>query len=270
MRTGGYLQALRCLLLFVALNFSCSAATYAADTRPLVLENLTTADGLPQGTVMTTLQDSRGFIWLGTEDGLVRYDGRLLVRYAYSRNNSNGLPGNFIYQIVEDPHHDLWVAVKDAGIARWNRATDTFTVYRHDAANTNSLSSDSVRSIAIDAKGLIWIGTQDTGINILDPVTERFRQVRHNEDPNSLIDDHITTLQFDRSGSLWVGTERGLDSANQAARTFAHYRHDPTDPLSLSADQVSKVFEDRAGDIWVGTFDGGLNHLNRFGRLDRT
>src|SRR5579863_9680457 len=108
-----------------------AAADAAADAPPLILEHLTTADGLPQGTVMTTLQDSQGFIWLGTEDGLVRYDGHELHRYSYSRNNSSGLPGNFINQIIEDAHHDLWIAVKDAGLARWNRASDNFTVYRH-------------------------------------------------------------------------------------------------------------------------------------------
>ena len=78
----------------------------AADAPPLILEHLTTADGLPQGTVYTTLQDSQGFIWLGTEDGLVRYDGHEIVRYAYTRDARNALPGNFVYQIVEDGGHE--------------------------------------------------------------------------------------------------------------------------------------------------------------------
>ena len=81
---------------------------------------------------MTALQDSQGFVWLATEDGLVRYDGQELYRYAYSRTAREGLPGNFIREIVEDAHHDLWIAIKDAGLARWNRATDTFTRFRHD------------------------------------------------------------------------------------------------------------------------------------------
>ena len=94
------------------------AALAAIDAQPLILEHLTTAEGLPQGTVYTTLQDSQGFVWFGTQDGLVRYDGLELVRYAYSPSVRSGLPGNFIFQIVEDAHHDLWIAVKDAGVAR--------------------------------------------------------------------------------------------------------------------------------------------------------
>src|ERR1700743_1908868 len=99
------------LLLLIAC-LSCSgayAAMTAADAPPLTLDHLTTAQGLPQGTVYTTLQDSQGFIWLGTEDGLVRYDGHELVRYAYSREVRNSLPGNFVYELLEDSHHDVWV-----------------------------------------------------------------------------------------------------------------------------------------------------------------
>ncbi len=76
----------------------------------------------------TTLQDSQGFMWFGTEDGLVRYDGQELVRYGYSPKEAQSLPGNFINQIVEDRHHDLWLAI-NGGLARWNRARDDFTVY---------------------------------------------------------------------------------------------------------------------------------------------
>ena len=67
-----------------------------AQARPLILEHLSTLEGLPQGTVMATLQDSQGFVWLGTEDGLVRFDGHDVYRYAYSRTTKDGLPGNFV------------------------------------------------------------------------------------------------------------------------------------------------------------------------------
>src|ERR1700712_832551 len=150
MRLGTIVAAWRNLLVIgVFMMAGVTAPTMAADAPPLILEHLTTADGLPQATVYTTLQDSQGFIWLGTEDGMVRYDGHELVRYAYSRNSQSGLPGNFIYQLAEDPHHDIWVAIKDAGVARWNRATDTFDVYRHEAGNVDSLHSDSVRALAV-------------------------------------------------------------------------------------------------------------------------
>src|ERR1700742_1739126 len=114
MQSGPLIATLRFIALAGLFMMSgVTAATMAANAPPLTLEHLTTADGLPQGTVYETLQDSQGFIWLGTEDGLVRYDGHELVRYAYSRDARNALPGNFVYELLEDSHHDLWVALKD-------------------------------------------------------------------------------------------------------------------------------------------------------------
>ncbi|HUL82743.1 MAG TPA: two-component regulator propeller domain-containing protein, partial [Gammaproteobacteria bacterium] len=167
-------------------------AAAAADAPPLVLEHLTTADGLPQATVMTTLQDSQGFVWLGTEDGLVRYDGSELHRYARSRTDSGSLPGNFVYQVVEDADANLWIAVKDAGVAKWTRRTDRFTAYRHDASDAGSLASDSVRTVLVDSRGFVWIGTSDSGVDVLDPSSGRFSHVRHDaDDPGSLSSDHV-------------------------------------------------------------------------------
>ena len=241
------------------------------DAPPLILEHLTTADGLPQGTVMTTQQDSQGFIWLGTEDGLVRYDGHELVRYAYSRDSSTGLPGNFIYQTVEDVHHDLWIAIKDGGVARWNRATDAFTVYRHIAADPKSLASDSVRTLAVDRQGQIWVGTTDAGIDVLNPASGSIRHLRHrSDDSTSLGDDRIFTLTLDRVGSMWVGTENGLDLWDHAAGKFTHYRHSSSDRASLSGNQVSRIVEDAIGNLWIGTFDGGLDRMDRRGRVSAT
>jgi ligand-binding sensor domain-containing protein len=196
----------------LSLLLNAAAEVRAADAPPLVLEHLTAAQGLPQGTVNVTLQDSQGFVWLGTEDGLVRYDGHELVRYGYSRNAGGGLPGNFIRDIVEDAHHDLWIAIKDNGLARWNRATDTFTVYRHDEANGGSLAGDATRAVRVDSSGRIWVGMDGAGIDVLDPVSGRIEHLRHEpENPLSLSDDHIFTLVLDRSGSVWVGTGAGLD-----------------------------------------------------------
>jgi signal transduction histidine kinase/ligand-binding sensor domain-containing protein/CheY-like chemotaxis protein/HPt (histidine-containing phosphotransfer) domain-containing protein len=245
------------------------AALAAIDAQPLILEHLTTTEGLPQGTVYATLQDSQGFIWLGTEDGLVRFDGHEMVRYAYSPSAHGGLPGNFIYQIAEDAHHDLWIVVKDAGVARWNRASDSFTVYRHDPANSDSLASDATNTLLVDTRGRVWVGTRDAGLNLLDPASGRIQHMRHDPgNPDSLTDDHIDSLSLDRSGTLWIGTEDGLDR-RQPNGAFVHFRHAATDPHSLSGNQISSVLEDQSGALWVGTLDGGLNRMERNGRVEQ-
>ena len=263
-RAAGWRSSLLAALVYLLGTVSVAAA----DAPPLILEHLTPADGLPQGTVFVTLQDSQGFVWLATQDGLVRYDGHELLRYAYSPNARGGLPGNFIYQIVLDAHDDLWIATKDSGVARWNRATDTFTVYRHDPSNPASLASDAVRALVFDSQGRLWIGTRDAGVDVLDPARGTIEHLRHAPAvADSLSSDRILTLALDRNGTLWVGTENGLDRWRPAERAFAHFTRAPG---GLSGSQISRVVQDRSGALWIGTFDGGLNRMDRDGHIVQT
>jgi signal transduction histidine kinase/ligand-binding sensor domain-containing protein/CheY-like chemotaxis protein/HPt (histidine-containing phosphotransfer) domain-containing protein len=262
-------HAWRPYLICGLLGIMAAASAAAADAPPLILQHLTTADGLPQGSVYTTLQDSQGFIWLATEDGLIRYDGRELLRYAYTPSSSSGLPGNFIYQVVEDAHHDLWLAIKDTGLARWNRASDTFTVYRHDPHNPASLASDSAKTVLVDARGRVWVGTEDSGVDILDPATGRFEHLHHDErDAKSLLDDRIERLEADHTGTVWVATFAGLDRWQPQEHGFAHLRHLAGDANSLTGTRITHVLQDRSGALWVTSNDGGLNLMDRSGRLE--
>jgi signal transduction histidine kinase/ligand-binding sensor domain-containing protein/CheY-like chemotaxis protein/HPt (histidine-containing phosphotransfer) domain-containing protein len=260
---GGASQG--CIIGSALLLMAAASLAAAADAPPLVLTHLTTADGLPQGGVHTILQDSQGFMWFGTEDGLVRYDGQELVRYGYSPKEDHGLPGNYINQVVEGPDHDLWLAI-NGGLARWNRADDRFTVYRHDPHDAGSLASDQVNTVAIDAHARIWVGTTDAGLDVLDPRTGRFENLRHEAtDPGSLASNHVTSLTRDHAGNLWVGTDQGLDELEHGRRTFRHFRHVDGDPRTLSANNVWQVLEDSSGSIWVATVGGGLDRMDRNG-----
>ena len=255
----------RLLTLAVLGSLLVVATGQAADAPPLVLEQLTPSEGLPQGTVYDSLQDSQGFVWLATEDGLIRYDGLELYRYAYSRTARDGLPGNFIREIVEDAHHDLWIAIKDAGLARWNRATDTFTRFRHDPKDPGSLASDVTRTVLVDTRGRIWVGMNDAGVDILDPATGRIEHRRHDpHNADSLSNDEIFTLALDRSGAVWVGTAAGLDRWQPERNAFLHFGEDRG---TLTGKQVLATIEDHAGSLWVGTFDGGLDHFDSTGKL---
>ncbi len=240
----------------------------AADAPPLVLTHLTTADGLPQGGVHTILQDSQGFMWFGTEDGLVRYDGQELVRYGYSPKEDRGLPGNYVNQIVEGPDHNLWLAL-NGGLARWNRAKDDFTIYRHDPRNPNSPASDQVSAVSIDAPGRVWVGTADAGLDVLDPRTGRFESLQHQAAvAGSLASNHVNTLMRDRAGNLWVGTsDQGLDELEAGRRAFRHFRHVDGDPRTLSGNNVWQVLEDSSGSIWVAIYGGGLDRMDGNGNI---
>jgi signal transduction histidine kinase/ligand-binding sensor domain-containing protein/CheY-like chemotaxis protein/HPt (histidine-containing phosphotransfer) domain-containing protein len=233
----------------------------AAEPPSLVVARLSTLEGLPQGTVMATLQDSQGFVWLGTEDGLVRFDGHEVHRYGYLQSAKSGLPGNFVNAIVEDSRGDLWIGLKGAGLARWNRSTDAFTSYRHDARDPNSLSSDAVRTLLIDSMGRIWIGTLNAGLNVLEPTSGHIAHLRYTANaPVSLSDDAVITFMQERGGIMWVGTKRGIDRLTFDGNRFR--RASPTAGESaLVGKLISQIVTDQQQAVWVGTEDAGLYQL---------
>ena len=230
--------------------------------RPLYLEHLTVHDGLSQGTVMSLLQDSQGYLWLGTESGLDRYDGYSIKEYRRERGNAYSLASDYIWAIAEDSQHDLWLATDGGGVERWDRNKDQFVRFKHDPGNPGSLASDSVRSLLIDAEGRIWAGTLGQGLDILDPNTGNVRHFRHRDgDPRSLPADGVCVLYTDHAGRIWVGTDGGLSEYQPATDDFVNYG-DPTSAAVFADAHVRAIREDHTGTLWIGTLGGGLDRFD--------
>ncbi len=250
------------LLLAGVLALLASHSTFAAIGMPMHFTHLSVDDGLSQNNVQAILQDSTGYMWFATESGLNRYDGVEITRYHRSRSNPDGLRNDFIWSIVEDGNRNLWLATKGGGVARWNRASDSFTHFRHDPDNPASLSSDEIRALVLNPDGTVWVGTRDAGLNLLDPETGEVQRFRHDPaNPRSLGDDRVFALLRDTRGNVWVGTENGLNRLLPGSTIFQRYQHEPARSTSLSSNKVRSLFEDSSGTIWVGTMDGGLNRL---------
>jgi signal transduction histidine kinase/ligand-binding sensor domain-containing protein/HPt (histidine-containing phosphotransfer) domain-containing protein/FixJ family two-component response regulator len=231
----------------------------------MIFERLSTLDGLPEATVYTTLHDSQGFIWFGTEDGLVRYDGHDIYRYAYSPQVKGGLPGNFIFAIAEDAHGDLWLATKGAGLARWNRTSDTFTVYKHDERNPASIASDSIRTLVIDGQGRIWMGMLDSGVDVLDPRSGAVEHLRRSSTtPESLTDDHVYSMMEEPEGGMWIGTQSGIDRWRLDGDRFIRVPFTDGQPL-LGGEKISAMVRSSDGTVWVATYESGLHHVSARG-----
>jgi signal transduction histidine kinase/ligand-binding sensor domain-containing protein/DNA-binding response OmpR family regulator len=237
------------------------AALPVAPVRPMYFEHLTMRDGLSQATVEGFLQDSQGYLWLATESGLDRYDGNSVRVYHSERGNPHALASDYIWTIAEDAHTDLWLATDGGGVAHWQRRTDQFELFRHDAARPDSLSSDFVRTLLIDSSGRIWVGTLDRGLDLLDPSTGRARHFRHRDgDAHSLAADAVFALYRDRAGRIWIGTDGGLSRYDPATEGFVNYGR-AGDGAGLSDLQVRAIYEDHTGALWIGTMRGGLDRL---------
>lgn len=229
-------------------------------------DRLSLDEGLSQSTVLKIQQDSAGFLWFGTEDGLNRYDGYTFTHYKRKRGQADSLANDFIWDIAEDGEGNLWLATDGGGVAKWDRTADSFTTFRRDPTQPNSLSSDIVRTLHFDGNGMLWIGTRDMGVDRLDPASGIIQHYRHDpSSPSSLSNNEVYAIVSDRRGRVWVGTDKGLNRYDPATGGFVRYLHDPADPSSLGSDQVRALYEDSGGSLWVGTFRSGLSRLDESG-----
>jgi len=260
-----FLTFLRGLLLAA---FFCLPLVQPArgQSRTLRFENLSVEDGLSQSTVQAILQDSHGFMWFGTEDGLNKYDGYTFTIYKHDPDNPFTISDNDILTLFEDSRGMLWVGT-GRGLNRFDPVSETFLRYLHDPQNPLSLNGSTVTAILEDPAGNIWAGTED-GLNRLNAADDTFVHYQHYPDrPMSLGSNLITALILDPPGGMWVGTSDGLDYYNFATNQFTHYRSDLRNPRSLSSNKILSLWLDRYGLLWVGTEDGGLN---RFNATDKT
>lgn len=255
------------VLALMGLGVTDSVA--ASGPGPIRFARMSVKQGLSQSTVLCIFQDSRGFVWFCTEDGLNRHDGYSFVVYRHDPADPESLPNNFVREVAEDAEGNLWVATEGGGIARWNASTDRFQTYRHKPDDRHSLASDRVRTLRVDRSGDVWIGTRAHGVDRLDPRTGQVTHYRSDAaDPDSLSDDGVSALLVDRTGVLWVGTNAGLNRLGPSGR-FRRYRADRADAGSLADDQVRSLAEDGGGTLWVGTQAGGVHRLLPDGKFQR-
>ncbi len=201
-----------------------------------------TEQGLPQNTIQSILQTRDGYLWLATQEGLARFDGKQFV--TFSRNSVAEIKNNLITSLLEDREGRLWFSTGGGGL---NSLKDgKFSVY----TSKDGLSDDTIFSICEDREGAIWIGTRNNGLN-------RFKdgQVTSYTTQNGLSGDSVVAVYADREGALWIGVRGGgLNHFHDGQ--FKIY----TTKDGLSDNNVSAICEDGGGGLWIGTNKG----LNRF------
>ncbi len=221
--------------------------------------------------VISLFEDSEGVLWVGTSEGLNRFDrdAGTFTRYQNDPADPHSLSHNSVWVIHEDQNGALWIGTAGGGLSRFNRAasreTEQFTHYQFDPDDEQSLSNDIVFALHELPGGDFLVGTYGGGLNRFNPQTGRsIRYESDRFDPYSLSSNHIRSIYADRSGVLWIGTEGGGINRNDPPyKRFLHYRAVPGDPNSLSHNFITALHEGRDGALWIGTLDGGLNRLDQ-------
>ena len=244
---------------------------------------------LGERLVNAIYQDKEGFLWIGTTGALNRLDRRTgqYVRFAVG----DGGQSSDVLSIVEDRTGTLWAGTSGQGLARLDRRSGRFKLYRHVEGDSSSISSNIIPGLFLDRDGRLWAATLD-GLDEVDPATGRFITYRHTAQGRAAaygsiaqdlhgalwIGDYtIGLLRFDpvarqfkafskpqlgdvqvnsvyvaRSGTVWVGTQDGLSGLDPDSGAVSYY----SEKDGLASNAVSCILEDAGGNLWLGTTEG--------------
>ena len=163
-------------ILLIIIQAGFISMIWGQTGQDLRFEKISVNDGLSQSTGRIVIQDSKGFIWIGTQDGLNKYDGRSFMVYNYDPQDINSLADNFIQDITEDDDGILWIGYNTGGMDCFDPDNEIFSHYKNLPGDTTSISNNFIIHIYIDRAGTIWVGTAN-GANIFNPETGAFRRI---------------------------------------------------------------------------------------------
>ncbi|GAB1484830.1 hypothetical protein MASR2M78_36480 [Treponema sp.] len=227
---------------------------------------------LPNDVLYSSLLDSNGVFWFGTNGGGLARTEKRVERYEvmiHDPDNKNSLSPGKVSSILQDPEGFLWVGVYNGGLNRYNPLTRTFKHYRHDAKNPRSLGDDIVNYLFVDSEKKLWVSTNN-GLCLYNPKTDDFTVFLHDDqDSSSIADSVVYVMEEAPDGDFWIGTyTQGLDRYEKATGRFIHYPPDLNNPLSPSGSLVYSLEYDAEGNLWIG-YNNGLDRMNKDGSFTR-
>jgi ligand-binding sensor domain-containing protein len=214
-------------------------------------------EGLSQNTITAIVQDGDGFMWLGTNDGLNKYDGYEFTIYRSNPSDPDALRNDAIFCLLVDSRENLWIGTRGGGLHRYDNKMDRFVYY------DLNLTFNVIRCIMEDSMDNLWIGT-NSGLFLLNRETGTYIKFDHNSlDPFSLAQNMVNTMAEDIYGNMWIGTpEYGLEQFDRQSGTFTHFgpQSDKMDKIPL--DYINVLYADNQGYLWIGSDRHGLAVYN--------
>ena len=241
------------IILILVCIFSCLkiSTSYANIRESFNFKNITIEDGLSQSTVETIYQDSKGYIWIGTNDGLDRYNGYEFKHYKHDKYDKNSIANNYIVDIIEDKNGYIWVSTI-GGLSRINPDKDEIKNY-YSKEDSGNLSNSNLWQLLCTKDNRLIASTID-GLNVYDKNKDKFTRILYKE--GELPSQYIYSLEEDINGHIWVGTDNGLVELDKDLNIVKSYQD------AIGDSDVYNVYDDSKGNIWVCTLDNGLFKIN--------
>ena len=248
------------LFLFqtIAAQYSKELTTY----NNLKFEHISIEKGLSQISVNSILQDSKGFLWFGTEDGLNRYDGYKFKIFKHNPSIKNSISDNFIWTIFEDAKNNLWIGTNSGGLNKYNYETNSFEHFLHSSNNNKSISNNNVRVIFEDKQNVLWLGTNSGGLDKYNKDEKTFEHIKLLTNKNETNTNSIRAICEDDKNNLWIGTDgSGLYKLEGTRKNTFLYQHSISNKNSISSNSVWSLLAD-GNVLWIGTYNNGLNKFD--------
>ncbi|MGB8190439.1 MAG: two-component regulator propeller domain-containing protein [Chitinophagaceae bacterium] len=254
------------LFRFICFFFLLLPALQSAGYTPsLYFRNLSNVNGLSHNKVNCILEDRRGFMWFGTDDGLNRYDGNKFVVFRHQPSDSASISGNIITSLLEDKSGIIWIATADGGLTKYDYRLSPgrqFRQYKHSIADSSSIPVNIINALIEDQYGFLWLGTSGHGVLKFDKKKEIFEPV-----PNKA--RTALALCLDGKGMIWAGREGGgfikIDPRN--SKVQADKRYDDV-YVKLPHMVVTSLFKDSRNHIWFGSWDKVVYRYNNHSQAE--
>lgn len=260
------INSIKCVLKYSAflLLFIVISSNTFAQKKQVKFNRITSSNGLSQNRVSAIVQDHDGFIWIGTEDGLNKYDGYNFEIFKRNPGDSLSLNDNQALTMHVAKDGTLWIGGSLTGLSKYNSATKTFTRYNHDHSNPNSLAEDIIISFSEDTKGNLWIATRDNGFDYMIVNEGKFIHMANMLPQDyDIPQDLIHFIHQDKQNYLWVGAEGKIHYFKISYTESGVPKLQPVKiENQILRSAATSIEEDNEGNIWIGTPGEGLLRFN--------
>ena len=260
------MQSTRCTSWILLISILCvlsSTSTIAQSSLNIKFNNINIEDGLPNNTVKAIIKDNLGFLWIGTNDGLCRYESPNHIKIYRSGDSTlfNTLESSFIRSLFFDSKNNLWIGTRQGGLTRYNQETENWTTFRHDSNDPHSISDDEILTITEDNQGRIWVGTEN-GLNIFQPDKENFVSFTMDKTQvGALRSKAVLSIIEDHQGWMWIGTWAGglyLFIPSKSGKIQDGKLRNFVPNSTAEALNVWDILQDSQNRYWLGTRGAGV------------
>lgn len=253
---------LHIFIIFLSANLSHPSISFGQNT--VLFNRITADDGLATNNVRCFLQDYQGFMWIGTEDGLHRFDGYTFKNYRNIPEDQGSLGGNFIMSLYEDSSNRLWIGMLDAGLSIYDRESDRFYTFKNDPEDEYSIFGNTISSFFETEDGLLWIATEQGGLSYIrldsfDLNQPKFHNIYLAERFTSSGILWIREILPAGAHTYWLGIHgAGLVLFDSDKEQFTQIIRQSDFPDVEIDQRFTTIYKDSKGRLWLGTWNGGL------------